>query len=260
MSARRFTGERLHEGSALFAVDLARHHAAYELGLQLGTGKSVLDLGCGSGYGSAYLSRGAARVVGIDRVSPDSAQRGAAHFVLADLNALPLRDQHFDVVVSFQVIEHLADPMPYLKAIARLVRPEGVAVLTTPNRLTSDGVNPYHVHEYTSLELADLLSRHFDDVAMQGVGMSPPIRAYMEARSARIAKIVRLDPLRLRERLPRRLVEQLFAAFALLVRQRTQQGEGTPDATWRDFPIGEPDPRDIDLVALCRAPRSAEVA
>ena len=258
MSARRFTGERLHEGDALFAVDLARHRAAYELAAEYGAGHTVLDLGCGSGYGSAYLSGRVTRVVGVDRVPPDAAHRARAQFLQADLAAMPIREYSFDLVVSFQVIEHLSDPTLYLDAIARLLRPEGLAILTTPNRLTSDGVNPYHVHEYTSEELADLLSRHFDRVEMQGVGMSPPVRAYMRARSARIARIMRLDPLRLRERLPRGLIERLFAGFARLVRQRTQRGEGTPQASWRDFPIGPPDPADIDLVALCRAPRQTQ--
>ncbi len=256
MSARRFTGERLHPGTSLFAVDMARHHAAYELALQHGHDARVLDLGCGSGYGSAQLAQGGAHVVGVDRVAPDDTHRGAAHFVLADLNAMPLRAHCFDLVVSFQVIEHLEDPTAYLEAIARLLRPEGLAILTTPNLLTSDGVNPYHVHEYTSGALETLLSRHFVDVKMQGVGMSPPVRDYLLARSARIRKIMRLDPLGLRHRLPRALIEKLFAFFALRVRRRTQDGDGTPDASWQDFPIGAPSPADIDLVALCRSPRS----
>jgi SAM-dependent methyltransferase len=256
MRARRFTGERLHEGASLFAVDMARHQAAYELALHHGRDTRVLDLGCGSGYGSAQLARGGAQVVAVDRVVPDAAHRGAASFVLADLNAMPLRARSFDLVVSFQVVEHLEDPTAYLAAIARLVRPEGLAILTTPNLLTSDGVNPYHVHEYTSEELAALLARYFDDVEMQGVGMSTPVRDYMEARSARIQRIMRLDPLKLRDRLPKPLIEKLFAFFALVVRRRTQGGDGTPDASWQDFPIGPPSPSDIDLVALCRNPRN----
>jgi SAM-dependent methyltransferase len=257
MSARRFTGERLHEGASLFAVDMARHHAAYELALRHGHGARVLDMGCGSGYGSAHLAQAGARVVGVDRVEPDDAHRRAASFVLADLNAMPLREQSFDLVVSFQVIEHLEDPSAYLAAIARLVRPGGLALLTTPNLLTSDGVNPYHVHEYKSEELESLLGRYFDQVDMQGVGMHPPVRAYMEARSARIQKIMRLDPLGLRKRLPRALIDRLFAFFALLVRRRTQDDDGMPDCGWQDFPIGAPSPDDIDLVALCRTPRHA---
>lgn len=256
MSDVPFTGERLHEGSELFAVDLARHRAAYEWARARADGGPVLDLGCGSGHGAALLARAGLPVVGLDRVPPDRAQRAAgAAFVCADLAGLPLRPGRFPLVVSFQVIEHLEDPRPYLEALAACVRRDGEVVITTPNRLTSDGVNPYHVHEYEAGELAECLRRRFAEVEVRGVGASEPVRRTLEARSRRIRRIVRLDPLRLRERLPRPLVEWLFARLAVLVRRGTRAGEGAPEATWRDFPVGPADPDCLDLLAVCRRPR-----
>jgi hypothetical protein len=73
----------------------------------------------------------------------------------------------------------------------------------------------------------------------------------MAARSARIRRIMRLDPLGLRNALPRSLVEWLFARFAVLVRRNTARDDGAPDATWRDFPVGPADTRCLDLLALC---------
>ena len=116
-------------------------------------------------------------------------------------------------------------------------------------------MNPYHVHEYEAEELARRLRERFEEVEMFGVGMTAPVRAYMAARSRRIRRIVRLDPLRLRERLPRALLLRLFAGFALLVRRATSRGEGMPDASWRDFPVGRAEPDCVDLLALCRRPR-----
>jgi SAM-dependent methyltransferase len=250
-----FTGERLHAGDPLFAVDLARHEAAYEIAKRRTQAGRVLDLGCGSGYGAAGLAAGAALVVALDRVPPDPAsRRSRARFVRADLGSLPLAPRAFELIASFQVIEHLVDPGPYLDAIARCLAPGGTAILTTPNLLTSDGVNPYHVHEYTAGELAALLRTRFADVEILGIGASEPVRRYLEARSRRIRRIVRLDPLRLRDRLPRPLVERLFALFAIVVRRRTGSSEGTPEATWRDFPVGPADDRCLDLLALCRSP------
>ena len=257
MGDESFTGERLHAGDELFRVDLARHQAAYRFAREQVTGHAVLDLGCGSGHGTAALDGSAPLVVGLDRVRPDAAnRRAAACYVRADLNHLPLAASVFDLVVSFQVIEHLEDPGDYLRGIARAVKPGGVALITTPNLLTSDRENPYHVHEYTADELAECLLDHFQDVQMKGVGASPPVARYLDARLARIRRITRLDPLRLRQRLPRPLIEWLFARFAILVRRGIRSSDGLPDVDWRDFPIGAADNACIDLLAVCRRPRS----
>lgn len=249
-----FTGERLHEGDELFSVDLARHQAAYELArVRLGAG-CLLDFGSGSGYGAASLAGGPAVVVGVDRVAPDRRNRGGAHFVRADLRATPLRPAAFDLVVSFQVIEHLEDPSDYLDAIAGALAPDGTALLTTPNRLTSDGMNPYHVHEYEADELAGLLRTRFGSVEMLGVGATEAVARYHADRLRRIRRIARLDPLRLRERLPRPLIEWLFGRLALVVRRGIASGGGLPDVTWRDYPVGPADADCLDLLAVCRSP------
>jgi SAM-dependent methyltransferase len=249
-----FTGERLHRGDRLFALDLARHEAAYELARQrLGAGR-VLDLGCGSAHGTASLAAHHARVVGLDRVAPDACHRDAGHFVRADLNAIPFTSGAFELVVSFQVMEHLEDPTLYLDAIGRLLAPDGLALLTTPNVLMSDGVNPYHVHEYHAEELAERLRTRFEEVEVLGIGATEPVRAHLAARSRRIRRIMRLDPLGLRNLLPQALVQWLFARLALLVRRQTRGSDGMPEVSWRDFPVGPADSYCLDLLALCRRP------
>jgi len=259
MSQVTFTGERLHAGSSLFGVDLARHRAPYlhALGLARETGgRRLLDLGCGTGYGTAELARALPGVFGLDRVPPDTASRGSgARWVRADLRGIPLASDSFDVIVSFQVIEHLEDPSVYLEAIARLLAPAGRALITTPNLLTSDKINPFHVHEYESEELHQCLLPYFGEVEMQGIGLSPNVAPYFEQRLERIEKIMRLDPLGLRNLLPQQLITWLFAKGALLVRRGIQESDsGMPDATIEDFPIGPAKPADIDLLAVCRKP------
>ena len=279
MSETLFTGERLEPGSRLFGVDLARHRAAYSFALrameaprerlpregasdEAAPSARVLDLGCGNGYGTAEIAdahfEAAGRlggVVGVDRVAPAAAsRRPGASFLRADLRGIPLASGSFDWIVSFQVIEHLEDPTRYLEAIARLLAPGGTALITTPNVLTSDGVNPYHLHEYEADELRGVLARHFEAVDMQGVRAGPRVADYFEGRLRRIRRIMRLDPLGLRDRLPRGLVEWLFARFALLVRRGIAQDEGLPEAGIEDFPIGPADPGDLDLLAVCSRP------
>jgi SAM-dependent methyltransferase len=253
-----FTGERLHDDLALFGVDLARHRAAYEFAREYAANARVLDLGCGSGYGTASLAAEARLALGIDRVAPDPVHRASgASFCRAELAGLPLRPGSFDCVVSFQVIEHLADPHPYLRAIAALLAPHGTALLSTPNRRLSDGVNPYHVREYLHEELRQVLAAHFAQVEILGIGTSPRVRDHLAARSRHIRRVMRLDPLRLRERLPRAWVETLFAWGARLVRVATAAREGAPDASWRDFPIERAfEPTSLDWLAICRKPRA----
>jgi SAM-dependent methyltransferase len=250
-----FTGERLHPGSDLFAVDLVRHSAAYRFAMGLARDKRVLDLGSGSGYGTAELASVSPFVVGVDRIAPDpSARSGPVRYVRADLAHLPLLPASFDLVVSLQVIEHLEDPTEYLAGIAGLLRPGGAAVLTTPNRLTSDGENPYHVHEYVAEELERLLRRHFMEVDIKGVGATPAVARYLEARLRRIRLLTSLDPLGLRRALPRPLLEWLFARLAVVLRRSIRRREGLPEVTWKDFPIGGSEPTCLDILAVCRRP------
>lgn len=262
MSRLLFTGERLHEGNVLFAVDLVRHRAAYSHAIELartGGGGRILDLGCGTGYGTAELARALPRVFAVDRISPDAETRHAhAHFIRADAHDIPLRPESFEMVVSFQVIEHLADPDAYLDTIAGILRPDGVALISTPNLLESDRENPFHVREYTADELAALLRKRFGEVEMLGVSASPEPKAYYDARLARIRRIVRIDPLGLRKILPRRLIDWLFGKLAVLVRRGIAQSEGLPDVTLADFPILSARDDCLDLLAICRTPRPTE--
>lgn len=250
-----FTGERLHEGSSLFSIDLGRHQAAYEMiRSRVRPGERVLELGSGSGYGAARLAEAGVSIVAVDRVAPDPRYRNSpCAFVRGDLNRLPLARGRFDWVISFQVIEHLEDPSIYVDAMAQLLNPSGTAIVTTPNRLRSDGVNPYHVHEYVADELAACMGRLFGAVEIQGVGASAEVDRQLEERSARIRRIMRLDPLGLRERLPRGFVEWMFARLAVLVRF-LGRGSETAAVSWRDFPIGPHDDGCLDLVAICRRP------
>lgn len=255
MSDRTFTGERLHASDDLFRVDLARHEAAYEYASGRSPVDRLLDLGCGSGYGTCALAQAHSGVVGFDRVVPDLTQRSSrGSFVRGDLASLPFAPGSFARVVSFQVIEHFADPAVYVDALATLVRPDGEVLITTPNRLTSDGVNPYHLREYTAEELRDVLARRFAAIEVRGVGATEPVRRYFEERRHRVARILRFDPLGLRRLLPASTIEWLFASFAILVRRRVSSNGGLPEATWRDYPIGPVEEDCLDLLAICRRP------
>jgi len=257
VTAPETTGERLDDASALYSADLARHRAAYRFAESLARGGCAIDLGCGTGYGTAELASAGWRVVGMDRVAPAArARSSSARFVRGDLEQLPFAARSFDTVTSFQVIEHLADPRAYLAQIARVLAPGGVLLLSTPNLRQSDRENPYHLHEYEAAELEAVLAGHFASVEMRGVHAVGVAARYHADRLRRIRLITRLDPLRLRRRLPRGLVDWLFARLSLVVRLAARRSGTTDEVRDEHYPIGAADDDCIDLVAVCRGPKA----
>lgn len=143
---------------------------------QIVKGKRVLDAGCGRGYGSKYLSdAGASYVLGIDSdpqaIKFASKTYGTPNcdFKLGDITRLEIPPSSFDVVVSFEVIEHLYDLDAYLGGIALALKREGEYILSTPNKYYTatsykDGKspNPFHVREYYPEEIVNLVKTRFD--------------------------------------------------------------------------------------------------
>ncbi|MBI3748918.1 MAG: class I SAM-dependent methyltransferase [Chloroflexi bacterium] len=162
------------------------HLRAYDEAVARAAGRDVLDVGCNTGYGTVRFVPVARRVVGVD-VSPgaiDAARLRAAdgrpEFVLTSGAALPFADDSFDLVTSFQVLEHVSDPLAYLRELARVVRPGGELFLATPNAAIrlDPGMTPwnrFHVHEYLASELRELLRQVFPEVRVRGLFGTPTL-------------------------------------------------------------------------------------
>jgi 2-polyprenyl-3-methyl-5-hydroxy-6-metoxy-1,4-benzoquinol methylase len=127
--------------------------------------KTVVELGCCTGYGSLMLAgSGAKKVYGID-ISTAAVAYAKKHFshkyveyFVANAEDTGLSDRIADVVVSFETIEHLPEPEKFLSEVYRIVKRGGIFIISTPNRETSFGDNPYHMKEYTLQELDSLLT------------------------------------------------------------------------------------------------------
>lgn len=173
------TGERIIPGDPAFNYSFQHHLIAYEWALGFCDGKNVLDVGSGDGYGCSLLAEKAAKVVGIDS-SAEAIQHARERyqaenlfFQKADAYSLPFENLSFDVVCSFQVIEHLKYPEKHLQEIKRVLTEDGVLLLSTPNRVQFGGEFhlkiPFHYREFTPPELETLLKKHFVQVEIFGL-------------------------------------------------------------------------------------------
>lgn len=159
------TGERLIEDAYLGSVGAyviyQMHAASYAFAEPYCRGADVLDLGCGSGYGTHRIAALARTAVGVD-IADDAVAFASARYSADNLGyrpirageALPFADASFDTVLSFQVIEHVHDVRGYLREARRVLRPGGAMVIITPDRKHRllPGQKPWnrwHLREYS---------------------------------------------------------------------------------------------------------------
>lgn len=181
------TGERTVPGIREENYWFRRHEAAYQALAPVCRDAAVLEAGCGEGFGGALLATVARRVLALDydqrAVAHAAARYPRLDVLRGNLAALPIRHSAVDVVVALQVIEHLWDPDGFLVECARVLRPGGRLLLSTPNRLTfSPGrdtpLNPFHTRELAPRELSDVVCRNgFDLQQLAGLHHGPRLRA-----------------------------------------------------------------------------------
>jgi SAM-dependent methyltransferase len=177
------TGERTVPGIPEENYWFRRHEAAYLALARHCAGATVLEAGCGEGYGADLLAGVAREVIALDYDQLTAAHVRRAyprvHTVRGNLATLPLADASVDVVANLQVIEHLWDQHGFLVECRRVLRPGGRLLVTTPNRITfSPGretpLNPFHTRELSPSELDSLLREAgFGVESLQGLRHGP---------------------------------------------------------------------------------------
>ncbi|MDP3028250.1 MAG: methyltransferase domain-containing protein [Deltaproteobacteria bacterium] len=170
------TGERyLPEMSGPIVLE---HVHRYQLAQGLCDGKTVLDIASGEGYGSAMLASVAKSVIGVD-ISPEAVRHATEKYASNNLefrtgscDSIPVHDASVDVVVSFETIEHHDRHEEMFREIKRVLRPDGILIISSPDKHEYSDVpkynNPYHVKELYREEFIGLIGKNFKHFALYG--------------------------------------------------------------------------------------------
>jgi len=204
------TGERTLPGIPGERYWFHRHEAAYAwvANTQLVRGDFVIEAGAGEGYGAELLrTAGAAQVLALDydAAAATHMTRTYPHVLAARANliALPVATDAADLVVSMQVIEHIWNVSELLAEFARVARPGGRLVISTPNReVFSPGLareakptNPFHVQEFDATQLVDLMTSHgFTHVRVRGLHHAERLAAFETTTGPIVRRLIGLDP------------------------------------------------------------------
>jgi 2-polyprenyl-3-methyl-5-hydroxy-6-metoxy-1,4-benzoquinol methylase len=170
-----FTGERIVEGITPQRIWLD-HLSRYEFAANKVNERIVLDIACGTGYGSKLLiDAGAKEVIGIDinrdtiNYASDKYRNKGLQFHVGDITKIDYKNNYFDIITCFETIEHVKDSNKVLVELRRVLKPSGQIIISTPNRkLTSPGKsideppnNNHHEIEYTTCEFIHMLKKIF---------------------------------------------------------------------------------------------------
>jgi 2-polyprenyl-3-methyl-5-hydroxy-6-metoxy-1,4-benzoquinol methylase len=212
MSKKIQTAERVSHQDKSDNYVYQRSVLAYVEAAKLISGK-VLEIGTGSGYGIEMLSSSADSFLTIDKFESAAGSKASKEIenvefrqmTVPPLTGLP--DNHFDFVVSFQVIEHIQDDVQFVKEIHRVLKKGGKFIVTTPNKKMSLTRNPWHIREYTIEELKTLLSADFNTVEAKGVFGNDEVMKYYEENKKSVKKITRFDIFNLQYNMPRWMLQ-----------------------------------------------------
>lgn len=217
----------------------------------------VLEPGCGEGRGIEVLSPQADEYVALDKIHEviDALKLKYENVDFRQAVFPPfsdLKDNSFDTVISFQVIEHIKEDHLFLKEIHRVLKPGGQAIITTPNINMSLSRNPWHVREYTSQELTKLAATIFDKVEMKGIAGNEKVMQYHEENRKSVNRIMRFDIFDLQHKLPAPILRIPYEFLNRRNRNKLQDQDAglVSEIHHSDFYLNEESDENLDLFCI----------
>ncbi|UAY52953.1 class I SAM-dependent methyltransferase [Ferruginibacter albus] len=191
----------------VFQRSILAYHKATDF---IPPGSEICEIGSGEGYAINLLYPLVKKYVALDKYPPnvDLSQYPNLEFqqtVFPPMSNVP--SDSFDVVITFQVIEHVQNDLLFLREAHRILKPGGKLIVTTPNKPMSITRNPWHVREYFPNELKNLCAKVFKSVITKGVFGNSTVMEYYEKNKAGVRKITRFDIFNLQYRLPRWMLQ-----------------------------------------------------
>ena len=247
------TAERVSHTDASDNYVFQRSLLAYVYAAGRVSGK-ILEIGTGSGYGIEHVAPAAEHFLTIDKHTPSQALLTAHPNVeFREMTVPPLAgiaDESIDCVISFQVIEHIKADVAFVSEVARVLKPGGKFIVSTPNRPMSLTRNPWHVREYTAEEFSALLGGQFGSVEALGVEGGEKVWAYYEQNRKGVERITRFDLLDLQHRLPRWVLQIPYDILNRLNRKKLhkQNTDLTEGITMDDYAVVPVHERCFDLL------------
>ncbi|MBX2964248.1 MAG: class I SAM-dependent methyltransferase [Cyclobacteriaceae bacterium] len=220
---------------------------------------NVLEIGCGEGRGIALLKPNTTGFTAVDKI--DDALKALrqkfpdARFMAMNLPPLHgLQDNAYDCVISFQVIEHIQDDRFFLKEINRVLKPGGIALITTPNKKLSLSRNPWHIREYFAEELQRLAAEIFDSVDLKGITGNEKVMLYYEQNRVSVNGFMRWDIFNLQYKLPAWLLRIPYELMNRLNRNKLQSGndELVQSIRHEDYVVTDQANEALDLFLIVR--------
>ncbi|MFT5641179.1 MAG: 2-polyprenyl-3-methyl-5-hydroxy-6-metoxy-1,4-benzoquinol methylase [Cyclobacteriaceae bacterium] len=230
---------------------------AYEVAVPYIQG-DVLELGCGEGRGIDLISPKASSYLGLDKIEVIinrlKNKYPKLNFESGSFPPVQIKDNSFDTIVTFQVIEHIKHDRLFLEEIYRLLKPGGTALISTPNIKMTLSRNPWHEREYTNEELTTLASSIFDNVEMKGIAGNDRIMEYHERNRESVNKIMRFDILNLEHKLPASILRVPYDLVNRMNRNKLLKKSDNlvRSITTADFSLQDRDESNLDLYLIVK--------